>query len=316
MAVPMLKEGEPIGAIAIYRQDVQPFSDKQVELVSNFAKQAVIAIENARLLNELRESLQQQTATADVLKIISSSPGDLEPVFQAMLMNATSICAAHFGAMWRFEHGAVRIASSCGIPSAFADFLQRGSHRPGPYSPISRLMQTRRTLHIADYRADQAFIERDPLAVAGIELGGIRTLLEVPMLKDEELMGAIAIYHQEVQPFTDKQIELVTNFARQAVIAIENTRLLNELRESLQQQTATADVLIVLPPAGEVSDVALAPQQTRPSFRGLHHGVVYAHRKKNELPAPALLIESPRHLALDPVTRDGTLGQDQQNFVS
>jgi GAF domain-containing protein len=252
IVVPMLKDDELVGAISIYREEVRPFTDKQIELVQNFAAQAVIAIENTRLLNELREALEQQTATSEVLEVISSSPGELEPVFQAMLTNATRICAAHFGVMWRFEQGAVRVASSFGIPPAFAEFL-RGGLRPGPYSPITRLMASRRRLHIADYRADEAYIERDALAVAGVELGGIRTLLVVPMLKDEELIGAIGIFHPEVKPFTDKQIELVTSFAHQAVIAIENTRLLNELRErtedlseSLQQQTATADVLKVI----------------------------------------------------------------------
>jgi signal transduction histidine kinase/putative methionine-R-sulfoxide reductase with GAF domain len=253
LIVPMLKENELVGTISIYRQEVRPFTDKQIELVKNFAAQAVIAIENTRLLNELRESLQQQTATSQVLQVISGSRGDLGPVFQAMLANAIHICAAHFGVLWRFEQGAVGIASQFGIPAAFAEFLQRGPLRPGPHSPVTRIAATRRTLHITDYRTDQAYIERDPLAVAGIELGGIRTLLVVPMLKDEELIGAIGIFHQEVKPFTDKQIELLQNFAAQAVIAIENTRLLNELRqrtsdlsEALEQQTATSEVLRVI----------------------------------------------------------------------
>jgi signal transduction histidine kinase len=260
LGVPLLREGMPIGVITLQRTSVRPFTDKLIELVETFADQAVIAIENVRLFDEvqartrdLAEALEQQTAASQVLEVISSSPGELEPVFQAMLTNATRICAAHFGIMWRFEQGAVRVASSFGIPPPFAEFLQRGLHRPGPHNPITRLMQTRRTLHIADYRADEAYIERDPLAVAGVELGGIRTLLVVPMLKDEELIGAIGIFHQEARPFTDKQIELVTSFAHQAVIAIENTRLLNELRqrtddltESLAQQTATADVLKVI----------------------------------------------------------------------
>jgi two-component system, NtrC family, sensor kinase len=243
LAVPMLKEADVLGAIYIYRQEVWPFSDKQIALLASFASQAVIAIENTRLLNELRESLQQQTATADVLKVISTSTGELEPVFRAMLENATRICGAHFGSLWRFEHGVVRLVSNFNHPLAFAKFLQQGSHRPGPHNPITRVIKTSQVVHIVDYCNDQAYLDHDPLAVAGVEIGGIRTLLVVPMIRDDELLGAIGIFHQEVRPFTEKQIALVASFASQAVIAIENTRLLNELRESLQQQTATADVL-------------------------------------------------------------------------
>ncbi len=260
VAVPMLKDDELIGVIAIYRKEVRPFTDKQIALVSNFASQAVIAIENARLLNELRqrtddlsEALEQQTATSKVLQVISSSPGELEPVFQSILENATRICEAKFGTLWRFDDGAARIASNVGIPPAFAEFLARGPHRPSPLSPISRVIKTRERVHIADYRLDQCFLEKDPLAIAGVELGGIRTLFVVPLLKDNQLVGAIGIFRQEVRPFTDKQINLVSSFAAQAVIAIENARLLNELRqrtddlaESLEQQIATAEILQVI----------------------------------------------------------------------
>src|SRR5262249_54959433 len=253
LVVPLLREGVPIGLLAMHRAAVRPFTQKQIELVETFADQAVIAIENVRLFDEvqartreLSESLEQQTATSEVLEVISSSPGELDPVFQRILENATRICAAHFGVLWRLEAGTARIVSRCGIPPAFADFLDRGPHRPGPFNPMSRLIKTRQTVHITDYPNDQAYIQRDELAVAGVELGGVRTLLVVPMIKDEELVGAIGIFHQEVRPFTDKQVALVSNFASQAVIAIENTRLLNELRESLQQQTATADVLKVI----------------------------------------------------------------------
>ena len=253
VAVPMLKENRPVGVIVIYRKEVRPFTDKQIELVKNFAAQAVIAIENTRLLNELRqrtddlsESLEQQTATSEVLKAISSSRGELEPVFQAMLGNAVRICEANFGMLFRVENGAVSAAAMFGVPPAFAEFWQRGPQRPGRRTALGRVVETRQTVHIADIKLEPACVEGEPVFLSAVSLGGFRTLIAVPMLKDNELVGAIGIYRQEVLPFTDKQIELVKNFAAQAVIAIENTRLLNELRESLQQQTATADVLKVI----------------------------------------------------------------------
>jgi GAF domain-containing protein len=253
VSVPMLKDDELIGAISIYRQEVRPFTDKQIELVKNFASQAVIAIENARLLNEVRESLQQQTATADVLKVISSSPGELKPVFDAMLANASRICDASYGAMWLQDGNEFRNAAFHGpLPSAYTDQWQSGMvFDPGSHNPMVRASKTRKPLQIADMREDRAYRDGHPLAVAGVDIAGIRTLVAVPMLKDNELAGVIAIYRKEVRPFTEKQIELVQNFAAQAVIAIENTRLLNELRqrtndltESLNNLRATQDRLV------------------------------------------------------------------------
>src|SRR5262245_28095066 len=253
VAVPMLKERELVGVIIIYRQEMRPFTDKQIELVTNFARQAVIAIENTRLLNELRqrtgdlgEALEQQTATSEVLGVISSSPGELEPVFEAILVNATRLCEAMFGNLYLYEGGRLRVVASHNVPPAFAAARRRGPFHPAPGGPLNEAIRSKQTVRTGDIAATQAYAERHPVTVAAVELGGVRSAVNVPMLKDNELIGIIAIFRQEVRPFTDKQIALVSTFADQAVIAIENTRLLNEVRESLQQQTATADVLKVI----------------------------------------------------------------------
>src|SRR5262249_27194507 len=248
------------GAFSIYRQEVRPFTDKQIELVQNFAAQAVIAIENARLLNELRqrttdltESLEQQTATSEVLAAISSSPSELEPVFRSMLVNAMRICEAEFGHLLLYDGECFRAAYLHNLPPAYRKFWEQGPVRVSTKLALGRLPQTKEVIQITDMKADRAYGEGDPLRVATVDLGGAQTLLCVPMLKEDQLIGAIVIYRQEVRPFTDKQVELVKNFAAQAVIAIENARLLNELRErtadlteSLEQQTATSEVLKVI----------------------------------------------------------------------
>jgi len=254
LGVPLLREDVVIGVIVLTRAVVQPFTDKQIELVTTFANQALIAIENVRLFEaeqqrtrELTESLDRQTATSEVLRVISSSPGELDPVFQAMVENATRICQAKFGNLLLYDRDAFRVVAMHGAPPEW-DALRRRDPiiRFSPVNPLGRIVATKQLQHIIDFRAEQSYIEREPGPVAMVELAGARTVLVVPMLKENELIGVIAIYRREVRPFTDKQIELVQNFAAQAVIAIENVRLLNELRESLRQQTATADVLKVI----------------------------------------------------------------------
>jgi GAF domain-containing protein len=242
LVVALRKDNLLLGALTVYRKEVRPFTDKQIELLKNFAAQAVIAIENTRLLNELRESLEQQTATADVLKVISSSPGELEPVFLAILESATHICEAKFGNLWLREDDAFRIAATHGAPPAYREYFDREPVvHPNPRSGLGVILQTKRLVHIGDIKTESTF--EDKMRLATIELANARSLVSVPLLKESEVVGAIAIYRQEVRQFTNKQIQLLQNFAAQAVIAIENTRLLNELRQSLQQQTATADVL-------------------------------------------------------------------------
>jgi signal transduction histidine kinase len=249
--MPMMRGDEAIGLLSVVRLVPGPLSDKQIAVLKTFASQAVIAIENTRLLKELRartddlsESLQQQTATADVLKVISSSPGDLEPVFKAMLENATRICEAKFGNLWLCEGDAVRLGALYGAPAAFAEARWREPViRPGPDTGLDRVARTKKLVHIADLASEQAYLERVPSRVALVELAGARTYLMVPMLKDNELIGSFAIYRQEVRPFTDKQVALVQNFAAQAVIAIENARLLNELRQRTDDLTQSLEDL-------------------------------------------------------------------------
>jgi len=235
VTVPMLKDEALIGAIVIYRQEVRPFTDKQVELVKNFAAQAVIAIENTRLLNELRESLERQTATADVLRVISSSPGALEPVFQAMLENATRICEAKSGFLFRSDNDGMRIVASLHEQADFVEQMKHQAFKLGPSTPNGRAALTRQIVHVPNLMEDQAYLEREPLAVWAVEQANVRTVLVVPMTKGEELIGIFGIEREEVKPFTDKQIALVQNFAAHAVIAIENARLLKELRERTEE---------------------------------------------------------------------------------
>ncbi|XSC46074.1 GAF domain-containing protein [Bradyrhizobium sp. RDT10] len=237
LAVPLLRQGDAIGVLGIRRAEMKPFTDKQIELVESFADQAVIAIENTRLVTEQREALERQTATAEVLRVISSFPSELEPVFQAVLANATRLCEASFGVMWLREGQAFGCPAIYGpLPPAYIDQWRSGTLvHPSPHSPLALVTQTRKAVQIPDMRESRSYLDGEPLPVSAVEVGGIRTLLLVPMFKEDDMVGAIAIYRQEVRPFSDKQIDLVANFAAQAVIAIENTRLLNDLNKLNQQ---------------------------------------------------------------------------------
>ena len=242
LGVPLMREGTPIGVLILWRSHVRPFTDKQIQLVATFADQAVIAIENTRLLNELRErtdnlseALEQQTATSEVLEFIFSSPGELEPVFDAILEDATRICEANFGNLLLCEGDAFRLVAMHNAPPAFE---KRRRNRLihlfdlHPKAAFLAALATRQVIHIGDLRVDQGYLAGAPNSVDIVDAAGARTGLIVPMLKDNELVGTITIYRQEVRPFTEKQIGLVQNFAAQAVIAIENARLLNDLNKT------------------------------------------------------------------------------------
>ena len=249
IGVPLMRDGEPVVVIGLGRRRIDPFGDREIELATTFAAQAMIAIENARLLNELRQSLEQQTATSEVLQAISRTPGDLAPVFATMLEKATRICQAEFAALYRLEGDGLRLTATYDVPPTFAE-AEGTVFRPAPGGALDEVLNTGRTAHVSDLAATRSYIERHPRAVEAVEIAGIRTTLGVPMVKDKALIGIIGLFRQQVRPFNDKQIELVTDFATQAVIAIENARLLNELRQRTDEpkhrlgyQTATSDVL-------------------------------------------------------------------------
>src|SRR5262245_2200749 len=319
VAVPMLKGGCPIGAIGVTRSQVGRFPRRQIELLQTFADQAVIAVENARLFeaeqsskHELQESLEQQTAMSEILSVISSSPGELAPVFRTMLESAVRICGAKFANLFLYDGEVFQRAAMYGAPAAFAEVrADKPIVRPYPGSVIARVLEAKQVVHVADIRDEQEYIDRSSALADLADLAGARTLLIVPMLKEGEMVGTINIYRQEVRPFSDKQIKLVTSFASQAVIAIENTRLLNELRESLQQQTATADVLKVISRATFdlprvldtlVESAASLCDAYDASIVQKHGGVLHIVSHRGQI--PSIGREGPLHL-----TRGSTVGR-------
>jgi PAS domain S-box-containing protein len=233
--MPMMRGGAAIGALSVVRLAPGPLSEKQLAVLKTFADQAVIAIENVRLLNETKEALERQTATSEVLRVISSSPNDLQSVFDAILENATRICEAQFGTLLLYDGAQFHAQALHKVPPAFAEALRREPRRAGPTTGLGRLVATKRPVHIHDLAAEGAYAAREPMRVQTVELGGVRTALVVPLLKGDDLLGGLQICRHEVKPFSEKQIGFVCTFADQAVIAIENARLFHEIQEKSRQ---------------------------------------------------------------------------------
>jgi GAF domain-containing protein len=246
LGVPLMRDGVPIVVMGLARNRVEPFDASQIEIVATFAAQAVIAIENARLITETREALDQQTATAEVLQVINASPGDLAPVFDAMLERAMRLCEASFGFLMTYDGEYLHSAADRGHPAFAAWVRAQGPMKPEPGTSNARLAGGESVIMIPDVTDDPNLARDSAIRRALIDIGGFRTLLSIALRKDDALLGIIHIYRQEVRPFTDRQIALLQNFAAQAVIAMENARLLTETREALDQQTATAEVLGVI----------------------------------------------------------------------